>query len=252
MPRKVRAAPVVVAQATLDLVIPVLDEESRIGPTVAALGDMIVARALPVRLVVVDNGCVDTTASVVDCVQREHLELEVISCRVRGKGAAVRAGVMRSRATWVGYCDADLPVPPEALSWAVDLLHLGWEVVIGSRRCAGASYAHQQSLGRRLGSAAFRATSKKLRGPIADTQCGFKFFDTAVAQRLFADMQVSGFAFDLEIVAKALRSKARLIELPLPWYDRDGSSFRPVTDGIRAALDMRQVRRSVRQWAEPE
>jgi glycosyltransferase involved in cell wall biosynthesis len=237
------------ARPLLDLVVPALNEEARIGGTISAISDVVAARQLPVRIIVVDNGCVDTTASVADsCSRRTGVPIEVISCQTRGKGAAVRAGVLHGTAPYVGYCDADLPVPAEAIEWAVDLLDSGWEVVIGSRRCAGAQYVVRQPRVRRIGSAVFRAMSGGARGRVSDTQCGFKFFTRSVAQRVFRESCLNGFAFDVEVVARTLHLKPRLIEMPVPWEDRDGSSFRPLGDGTRSMLDLYSVRRRVRRW----
>jgi glycosyltransferase involved in cell wall biosynthesis len=232
----------------LDLIIPVLNEEMRIGGTVAALSAEVAAHRLPVRLVVVDNGCVDATAAVVDSLRRNDVALEVVSCQTRGKGAAIRAAIMHSSAPFVGYCDADLSVPPEALHQTLALLLSGWDVVIGSRRCAGAKYVVPQKLGRRMGSLLIRTVSKRLRGAVADTQCGFKFFRTEVAKQLFEDSDIDGFAFDIEVIARALRSDTRLIELPVDWHDRAGSSFHAVSDGFRALQDVWVAHRSVRRW----
>jgi dolichyl-phosphate beta-glucosyltransferase len=235
---------------TLDLVIPAYNEERRIGRTVEQLAGIITDRNLPVRLIVVDNGSVDRTAAAVDAVAKQvEVDLDVISCATRGKGAAVRAGVGHSTGEYVGFCDADLPVPPDALVWAVDLLASGWEVVVGSRRCAGARYEKEQSISRRLGSAAFRAASARLRAGVADTQCGFKFFRADLARQVFEGAQIDGFTFDIEILARAQRIEGvRLIEMPVPWSDQEGSSFRAISDGIRSFSDLRQARRSVRDW----
>jgi glycosyltransferase involved in cell wall biosynthesis len=230
----------------------VLNEERRIGRTIGLLADVISDEQLPVRLIVVDNGCVDTTTSVVDAASRPGLAVEVISCAKRGKGAAVRAGVLHSTAPFVGYCDADLPVPSKSLISAMDLLEAGWEGVVGSRRCCGAEYVVQQPVSRRIGSSVFRAVAADLRGNVADTQCGFKFFRTSLAQKLVSGARVDGFAFDVELLARAHRLRARLIEMPISWSDRDGSSLRAGPDGMRALLDLRTVRRSLREWAPAE
>jgi dolichyl-phosphate beta-glucosyltransferase len=236
----------------LDLVIPVLNEERRIGRTISVLTEFISDEQLPVRLIVVDNGCVDTTTAVVDAVSRPGLPIDLISCAKRGKGAAVRAGVLHSTAPFVGYCDADLPVSSESLVWALDLLEAGWEGVVGSRRCCGAEYVVRQPMSRRIGSTLFRAAAGDLRGNVADTQCGFKFFRTSLARKLVSDARVDGFAFDVELLARAHRLRARLIEMPISWSDRDGSSLRAGSDGIRAFLDLRALRRSLRGWTPAE
>lgn len=236
---------------TLDLIIPAYNEERRIGRTVEELARVISERQLPVRLVVVDNGSVDGTAAAVDAAgDRAGVALTVISCAARGKGAAVRAGVAHAPGEYVGFCDADLAVPAEELEWATDLLRSGWDIVIGSRRCAGARYEKEQSIVRRLGSAAYRAASSRLRGGVADTQCGFKFFRSDIARQVFDGAEIDGFSFDLEILARAQRlDGVRLIEMPVAWSDQEGSSFRAVSDGIRSFTDLRRARRSVRNWS---
>ena len=100
----------------LDLVIPAYNQERRIGPSVEQLAGIITDWLLPVRLVVVDNGSVDRTASAVDAFAKQiEVDLTVISRATRGEGAAVRAGVGHSTGEYIGFRDVDLPVPPDAL-----------------------------------------------------------------------------------------------------------------------------------------
>jgi dolichyl-phosphate beta-glucosyltransferase len=232
------------SEAELDLIIPVLNEERRIGATLAALIERAVESELSLRILVVDNGCVDGTAQVVSEADHADVPVDIMSCRTKGKGAAVRAGIHNSIAPFVGYCDADLSTPPGAVTSGVDLLRSGWEVVIGSRRCTGASYSVPQSALRKLGSFAFRRMSADLSGPITDTQCGFKLFHTPVAKELFSSSKLTGFAFDVEVLAQAQRSNYSMIELPIQWSDSPESSFRPVADGVQSFRELMQVRRS--------
>ena len=111
------------------------------------------------------------------------------------------------------------------------MLRSGWEVVIGSRRCAGAAYTVPQGRLRRLGSFAFRTMASDLSGPITDTQCGFKLFHSKVAKELFAATTLTGFTFDVEVLALARQRNLRMIELPIQWSDSPESSFRPLVDG---------------------
>jgi dolichyl-phosphate beta-glucosyltransferase len=226
----------------LDLVIPALNEERRIGATIAAVIQKAHESELRLRIVVVDNGCVDATAEVASSELYSDVPVEVISCRTRGKGAAVRAGISRSTAPYVGYCDADLSTPPAAIRLGVDLLRSGWEVVIGSRRCTGAEYSVPQGSLRQLGSFAFRKMASEFCGPVTDSQCGFKLFHSSVAKDLFAVTTLNGFAFDVELVAQARRRKYQMIELPVQWSDSPESSFRPVADGLRSFRELREIR----------
>jgi glycosyltransferase involved in cell wall biosynthesis len=231
--------------AELDLVIPALNEEGRIGATLTAISQKAADSGLVINLLVVDNGCVDATAEVVALAREAAVPVDIISCRTRGKGAAVRAGIQRSTAPFVGYCDADLSTPPSSIQSGVDLLRSGWQVVIGSRRCTGAGYSVPQGRMRRLGSFAFRKMASDLSGPITDTQCGFKVFHSQVAKDLFSASSLTGFAFDVEVLAQARKRRLRMIELPIQWSDCPDSSFRPLADGVKSFLELRALRRSL-------
>ena len=232
-------------RAELDLVIPALNEDERIGATLTAISREALESNLTIRILVVDNGCIDATAEVVAMAQSSSIPVEIISCRVRGKGAAVRAGIEHSTAPFVGFCDADLSTPASAVVAGVGLLRLGWEVVIGSRRCIGASYSVPQGRLRQLGSFAFQRMASRVCGPISDTQCGFKLFHSGVAKKLFSSTTPTGFAFDVAILAEARRHNHRIIELPIQWSDSPKSSFRPLIDGMHSFRQLREVRRSI-------
>jgi len=228
-----------------DLVIPAFNEEARLGDTIASLHQAAMAASLQVRYIVVDNGCVDATADIVDTARRLDVPIEFMSCQTRGKGAAVRAGIRRSTAPFVGYCDADRSTPASSVEHGLALLQSGWEVVVGSRRCAGAAYTNPQPASRRIGSYAFHAVATKLTGPMSDTQCGFKLFTAPVAKALFDATTLNGFAFDVEILAMARKADFRMIELPIKWSDSEGSTFRPLSDGLRSFSELRAAARSL-------
>jgi glycosyltransferase involved in cell wall biosynthesis len=234
------------AKYDLEMVLPAINEEQRIGPTIGALCHHLARRPLRSRVIVVDNGSVDATADVVDRADKHGVPVDVVGCRTRGKGAAVRTGVMLTTAPLVGYCDADSSTPPAVLDRAVELVQSGSEVVVGSRRCEGAAYVVPQSALRRLGSRGFHLLAARMVGPISDSQCGFKLMDGDVARSLFTDSTVDGFAFDVEILAWAHRRRLSVHEVPVHWTDQDGSTFRLVKDGVRAFRDLRTVNRSLR------
>ncbi|HTW06945.1 MAG TPA: glycosyltransferase [Acidimicrobiales bacterium] len=227
----------------LQIVVPVLNEEGRVGPTIDALCSHLAGQPWSAALIVVDNGSADGTSEVVDQAQGGRIAVEVIGCRRRGKGAAVRAGVLYSTARWVGFCDADLATSPATVDGAVELLAEGWDVVIGSRYCPGARTLVRQPPLRRAGSAVFRALARRMGVPVSDTQCGFKFFDGAHARALFAQARLEGFAFDIEILSKAHRAGLSIAELPVDWSNREGSTLRPVADGLHALRELREMRR---------
>jgi glycosyltransferase involved in cell wall biosynthesis len=233
------------APVDLDLVIPALNEEQRIGKTVEAICRHATTSDWSIRLIVVDNGSVDSTAEVIDRARSSGVPVSVIGCRTRGKGAAVRCGVLQSSASYVGYVDADLSTPPVAIGEGIGLLSLGWDVVIGSRRCAGASYSVAQPPLRRMGSFMFRAFSSWVVPAISDTQCGFKAFRADAARTIFRESALDGFAFDVEVLARARTHGFRMIELPIDWSDQSGSTFRPRADGLESFRELASVRRAL-------
>lgn len=234
----------------LDLIIPALNEESRIGNTITAICLELERAPFRTRLLVVDNGSVDATAEAVDAAHAASTKIEIIGCRHRGKGAAVRAGVTFSNARNVGYCDADLSTPPGAITAGYELLESGWDAVIGSRRCAGSNYNVAQPWVRRMGSKVFNASASHLVGPFSDTQCGFKLFKSVVAKDVFQHLQLNGFAFDVELLARLNMRGCRITELPIQWSDQKGSSFRVFSDGIVAFKDLYSVHRSIQPVAD--
>jgi len=229
----------------LDVVIPVLNEEARIGKTIDAICRHLADAPFSRRLLIVDNGSVDATAEVIDATELAGTQIEIISCGQRGKGAAVRAGILHSTARHVCYVDADLSTPPSAISSGLRLAEAGWPAVIGSRRCPGSSYEVQQSLVRRAGSRLFNIAAYGLVGAMRDTQCGFKLFDGDAARRVFADVRLHGFAFDVELIARLLRADVAMVELPIKWSADEGSTFNVVADGARAFRDLYLVRRAL-------
>ncbi|MGQ7297613.1 glycosyltransferase [Quadrisphaera sp. KR29] len=237
----------------LDVVVPVWNEELRLGPTLRALLEVSAALPVSTTLTVVDNGSVDRTAETVDAAAAlaattsPSTRLRLIGCSRQGKGAAVRRGMLASRARWRGFVDADLSTPPATLVPVLDRLVAGDPVVIGSRRVPGAGYVVRQPLVRRLGSQAFHAMTRSLTGGVADTQCGFKFFSGDAADAVFHRVSASGFAFDVEVLAVARRLALPVTELPVQWTDdARGSSLSLWTHGPRVLSEVRQLRTSLR------
>lgn len=225
----------------LEVVIPAYNEEGRITSTLQDVARELHGQPWTSSIVVVDNGSTDRTAEIVDRAG-DLVPIRVIGCSRRGKGAAVRRGVLTSRSRWVGYCDADSSTPSHLIKSAMALLADGHRIVVGSRYCAGGRLLVRQPLIRRLGSKGFRSLSRGMVGDVSDTQCGFKFFDADLARQLFAQSRLSGFAFDLELLAFAHRAHVPITELPVDWTEHGGSSLRAFRDGTRAYLEIIRLR----------
>lgn len=227
--------------ADLDVIVPAFNEELRIDAALDAICRQFASDPSRVRILVVDNGSVDGTVEIVDRVLTRGVQIDVVNCRTPGKGAAVRAGVAHSSAPFIAYVDADTSVPPKALAIGLSLLEHGWDCIIGSRRALGGGYAVAQPRLRRVGSRAFNVAARAVVGPLSDTQCGLKMFRRERATELFAQSRIDGFAFDVEILARARAAGMKMMELPITWTDSAGSTFAPIKDGIASFREVRRV-----------
>jgi glycosyltransferase involved in cell wall biosynthesis len=233
-------------RADIDLVIPAFNEEHRIGPTVESICWQMARSTRTARIIVVDNGSVDATAEAVDRAARHDMDVSVISCQVPGKGAAVKAGIRAATAPLVGYVDADQSTPPDVLITGMAILDSGWDVVVGSRRAFGAEYVVPQDFVRRIGSRAFNLAASTVVGRMSDTQCGMKLFRTEAVRDLFESVILGGFAFDVEVLARARAAGLRIMEVPVSWSDSTGSSLRPFRHGVQAFGELNRLRRVLR------
>jgi dolichyl-phosphate beta-glucosyltransferase len=225
------------ANADVDVVIPAYNESTRLPETLRETVRFLAGTPWRSRVLVVDNGSVDGTAGAAAEIAAEvdgsgRVAVDVIGCSRPGKGAAVRRGILAGRAPLVGFFDADLATPLDTLPAAIAALRGGAAAAIASRHVPGASFVETQPLTRRLGGRVFRTLSGALVAGIADTQCGFKFFQRPVVTAALVRTRTTGFAFDVELLHRIQRDGGEVVELPVAWTDRAGSTFHPVRDGI--------------------
>jgi dolichyl-phosphate beta-glucosyltransferase len=179
----------------------------------------------------------------------------VISCSTRGKGAAVRTGLLATRAPYVGFVDADMATDLSALDDALALLDAGHQVVVGSRRHPDSVVEGYGQVLRRIGALVFNRSVRRLAGGVADTQCGFKFFTGPLVRAAAADLRTDGFAFDVELLMHCVRRGASVTAIPVVWFDRPGSTFsvrRHTTACARELIRIRARARGLRKPALPE
>lgn len=224
------------------IVIPALDEAPRIGRTIAAVRAALAPlhEAGGVEVVVVDDGSTDGTA---DAALEGGADQVIVLPANRGKGAAVRAGVLAARGRAVAFTDADLSYSPDQLVPALLRVEEGWDVVIGSRRHPEAVTARGAGAVRDLGSRVINlvSTAVLLSHP-HDTQCGLKAFRRDAAQLVFGLARVDGFAFDIEVLHLVERHGLSLTEVPVHLVMAERSTVRAVRDGMRLLRDVWRIR----------
>jgi dolichyl-phosphate beta-glucosyltransferase len=234
-----------VRSVELSLIVPAYDEEHRLLPTLERLHAHLSARPASYEILVVDDGSTDGTCAVVEAARATipHLRLLRQSPN-RGKGAAVRRGMLAARGRVRVMCDADGSMPPEQLPRLLAPIAAGAaEISIGSRYAAGAKAAVEQPLYRVLWSRLCNKVIQRSLVPrVLDTQCGFKAFTARAAENLFASATIDGWAFDLEILALARRRGFSIEEVGVEWQDDGRSRVNPLVDMwkvIREALTIR-------------
>ncbi|GAA2921699.1 dolichyl-phosphate beta-glucosyltransferase [Streptomyces enissocaesilis] len=228
-------------RADLTVVVPAYNEERRLGPTLDAICAHL--RADPGRwggweLIVVDDGSTDGTADAVRAAAAREpriLLVEADETGNRGKGHALRRGVLASRGARVLVTDADLATPIEELDRLDKELSEydgGLAAAIGSRAHPDSSIdVHQQRVREWLGRMGNRLIRAVAVPGIRDTQCGFKLFDGDKARTAFADARLDGWGTDVEILQFFRRSGWRVAEVPVRWAHQEGSKVRPADYG---------------------
>jgi len=229
----------------LTVVFPAYNEEDRLERTLREAAEYLAARALAAEVIVVDDGSRDGTSALVRRLGRE-LDLPVRLIRLprnRGKGYAVRTGVVNAQGRLVLFADADGATPMAELERLEAALDSGADVAIGSRALQGSGTRVDARAYRRLIGRAFHFMVQLLavKG-FKDTQCGFKLFRAEAADELFSRMRMDGFSFDVEVLMLAQRSGYRIAEVPINWTHQPGSRVNLVVDSLRMAYDLLVIR----------
>jgi dolichyl-phosphate beta-glucosyltransferase len=194
-----------------------------------------------VEILVVDDGSSDGTSRL--ALQPQYREIRWLRLEQnRGKGAALRTGVLASTGGEVLLCDADLSTPIEEYQRLRPHLESAG-VVLGSRGLADSKITRRQPAYRELMGRLFNVLVRLVAvGGIRDTQCGFKLLRGDLARSLFADMQIDRFAFDVELVWLARRRGANVKEVGVAWHDSPASSVHALRDSARMLADVLKIR----------
>jgi glycosyltransferase involved in cell wall biosynthesis len=236
--------PQTLAPYHVSVVIPVYNESARISRTLSEVLDYLRSRSQRWELIVVDDGSTDGTAELVRRLCGDRPETRVISYPSnRGKGYAVRQGMLAARGEYVLFTDADLSAPIAEAARLLEPLERGYDVVIGSRALKREWIEVHQSPFRETAGKLFNLFLRAATGlSFQDTQCGFKAFRRAAAQRIFPLQSIDGFGFDPEILYLARKLGHRTLEVPVHWAHSEGSKVSPLRDGMRMGWDLLKIR----------
>lgn len=228
----------------LSIVIPAYNEEARIGATLSRMLSYLDAQGFRYEILVVDDGSVDRTREVAAATAAEHENVRILRYEEnRGKGHAVRYGMLQAQGDFVLFSDADLATPIEEIEPLFAALHEGFDIAIGSRDMPGSQLVRRQSPIREMGGKLFNRCVQMLAVPgIRDTQCGFKLFTRAAAHSIFRNCQIDNFSFDVEALYLGRQLGYSIIEVPVRWQHMEGSKVRFFRDAWRMLKTLWRIR----------
>jgi dolichyl-phosphate beta-glucosyltransferase len=229
------------------IVIPAFNEADRLPPYLEDVAGFFDGRGEPYEILVVDDGSSDGTGARVEAAAERHPAVRLLPLgRNRGKGAAVRAGMLAATGALRLFTDADGATPIAEVKRLEPALAAGADIVIGSRALVDPAVAMRARPHRVWAGRLFNVlvAALGLRG-VADSQCGFKLFTAAAAQRLFSALQTTGFAFDVELLLRAQAAGYRVVEVAVNWADQEGSKVGVLTSGPGMLWQILRARRLV-------
>lgn len=228
----------------LSLVIPAYNESSIIADTLRAVTARLAEIDPEYELLLVDDGSTDGMAELVKPFENDHVRLLGYHPN-RGKGCAVRVGMLAARGDYVFHTDADLAYGLENIP---DMLQkfeaTGADLVVGSRKLNGDGYRDYPPL-RLMASKCFSLLTRMVAGMNFDTQCGIKGFTRRAAQAIFSRCATDGFAFDFEVLLRATRMGLRVEQEAVTIVNHRESKVNVLRDSLRMFRDMLRIRRQV-------
>jgi dolichyl-phosphate beta-glucosyltransferase len=232
------------SQPHLSIVVPAYNEDARIRPSLERLAEYYGAQEYPWDVTIVSDGSTDQTNAMVEEFAKSHPNFRLMAYSPnRGKGYAVRKGILEASGEWILFCDADLATPQEETEKLLKHMREGADVAIGSRPKKESTLEIRQPWYREfLGRCFNKAVQTLAIKGIDDTQCGFKMFTRTAAQDIFRRCKLDGFSFDFEALMIARDLGYRIDEVPIRWAHQEGSKVVLMRDGPRMLRDLVKLR----------
>ncbi len=231
-------------QPYLSIIIPAYNEENRLPDTLEQVFNFTQAQSYQSEVIVVENGSQDRTLEIAWSFAAEFPNLLVLQETTRGKGLAVKAGMLAAQGDYRFMCDADLSMPIGEVNRFLPPAIDNFDIAIASREAAGA-IRYGEPAYRHWGGRGINLVIRLFAIPcIRDTQCGFKMFRGPVAEDLFSFQTLTNWSFDIELLMVARKRGYRIVELPIPWYFNPETKLSPFKDAIRMMWDIMTIHRN--------
>lgn len=234
----------------LTVVIPMYNEEARIKESLTILHSAL-SSALPqeeFEIIAANDGSTDGTADIVRALTQTLPRLRLADLEQnKGKGGAVKAGMLLAKGDFVLFTDSDLAYGTDhILSFLAAFEEGKGQAVLGSRALCPAGYAGYTPL-RRILSKGYLTLIKLVAGfSFTDSQCGIKGFENRLAKRLFAPLETYGFAFDLEILLRLKEEGVPVLQMPVAVINHGSSTVHPARDALRMLRDLLRIKKAAK------
>lgn len=225
----------------LSIVIPAHNEEDRLPNTLEKIYKFLETQDFLCEVIIVENGSSDHTLELAQEFAQSRPTLRVLQEQKRGKGNAVKRGMLEAHGDYRFICDADLSMPIEELLKFIPPALQQFDIAIASREAPGAVRYNEPPY-RHIGGRAVNFIIQLLILPgLNDTQCGFKCFRADIAEAIFRQQTLAGWSFDIEILYLARRKKFIINEIPIHWYFDADSKVSAVRDAVRMISDIFRI-----------
>jgi len=228
----------------LSIIIPAYNEEKRLPNTIKKIAKYLASFSFQSEIIIVDDGSTDGTAKLAEEMTFLYPCLRVIHLKKnRGKGCAVRSGILEAKGKYILFSDADLSTPISEAEKLLVYLKSGYDIAIGSRKLPQSKIEVRQPFLRELMGSVFSIMVQVLvvQG-VKDTQCGFKCFTQKSALRIFREQRLNGFGFDVEVLYLASKYGFSVKEVPVRWSDSPRTTVKLMRDSIKMFLDLLKIR----------
>lgn len=225
----------------VSIIIPAYKEEERLAASLQKINEYFSSHNYNYEIIVVDDGSKDKTSEIAQSFPNVKVLIQEVN---KGKGAAVRRGMLESTGKFRLFTDADLSTPIYEFEKLYKQFNNGFDVVIGSRALDYSMIKVHQPFYRELMGKTFNKIVQLLvvKG-ISDTQCGFKAMSSQAAVEIFSKCKIDGFGFDVEMLFLADKYKYKIKEISVEWYNDDRSKVDPIKDSIKMFLEILRIRK---------
>lgn len=232
----------------ITLVIPMYNESKIIADTARTLSAYMSENFSDYEIIFSDDGSTDGSSALVEKLALPNVRV-LTSEQNRGKGSAVRQGMLSATGEVRIFTDADLAYGTDVIKKAYDRMceRTDTDILIGSRNLEKNGYEGYTAT-RRLMSKAYIKVLCLVGGfSLSDSQCGFKAFRAKTADEVFAECTVDGFAFDFETILTAQKKGKKIAEMPVKIINHRDSTIRPAKDAVKMLRDLRHIKKSVNE-----